>query len=542
MAEESRLNRPLEPNEMDTAGLLFSLQKFQHSDEANESTIQKLSTDESTEQLKITDIGVDCLEQIFRHLDLKDLLNVADSNKVLKSAADTVYTLKYARKWVCSHYLYSLTLNDRRDGRLTVFSTEILLSQDLKTVLQLLRCFGHLILGIAILPCELIDNNTSVNYLRIITYLNDYCAQSVVSIIIESSPQIELVEKYLKPFPKVKLVHFRYHSNEYEEGFLTRTFPNLVKLEYKAHKRCTEANQNIRDFFIRIVNNFPRLETLKVEYDMSRQEKAELSDGFLDNLTAALRLNPQLKRLELKVCPKGHHKCHLMKVLQEASQYLTQLQILSFECCDYDLLNFNADAIRFESVRELEMVIWNPIDRTGDDGFDSEIVVWNPIDRPEDDGFGLEIPRIPLIFEKLEKLIVTKDLRHKNLDALCDFIGKHPSIMILELKPIDGYIYLGTLWKIANKLPLLNELIFTDIIITIDAAILYLDKFKYLKKLNFVINESDPGYPKLLKQFDKEWEISEAKHYWYMKKEYRRAKFPFTELTFNKKSNVVFLK
>lgn len=49
---------------------------------------------------KITDINQLCLEHIFTHLDLNDLLNVADKNKYLKQATYIAFTRKYGGKSV----------------------------------------------------------------------------------------------------------------------------------------------------------------------------------------------------------------------------------------------------------------------------------------------------------------------------------------------------------------------------------------------------------------------------------------------------------
>lgn len=51
-----------------------------------------------TRRIKITDINQFCLELIFTHLDLVDLLNVADSNKYLKFATHIPFVRNYAGK------------------------------------------------------------------------------------------------------------------------------------------------------------------------------------------------------------------------------------------------------------------------------------------------------------------------------------------------------------------------------------------------------------------------------------------------------------
>lgn len=48
--------------------------------------------------MKFTDLYFDCLEKLFEYLELPDLLNVADSTKLFKKAAELAYTRKYGNK------------------------------------------------------------------------------------------------------------------------------------------------------------------------------------------------------------------------------------------------------------------------------------------------------------------------------------------------------------------------------------------------------------------------------------------------------------
>lgn len=47
---------------------------------------------------KLTDLNVDCLEHILELLSFRDLLNVADSNKILNSVAFTVISRRYSKQ------------------------------------------------------------------------------------------------------------------------------------------------------------------------------------------------------------------------------------------------------------------------------------------------------------------------------------------------------------------------------------------------------------------------------------------------------------
>lgn len=50
--------------------------------------------------MKFTEVNINCLEKIFRHLSVDDLLNEADSNGTLKNVVDNVFALKFEKRKV----------------------------------------------------------------------------------------------------------------------------------------------------------------------------------------------------------------------------------------------------------------------------------------------------------------------------------------------------------------------------------------------------------------------------------------------------------
>ena len=56
------------------------------------------TSDGEKSDTKITDVNVDCLEHIFGHLELSDLLNFANANKQLKAASEPIFFRKYGEK------------------------------------------------------------------------------------------------------------------------------------------------------------------------------------------------------------------------------------------------------------------------------------------------------------------------------------------------------------------------------------------------------------------------------------------------------------
>lgn len=89
-----------------------------------------------SEKLKITDINHDCLKNILENLDIGDLLNVANSNKWLKSAAASVFGRKFSLQNVQFTDIYpKYGAVFERDGTIFVGG--------LKPCLHFLRCFGE---------------------------------------------------------------------------------------------------------------------------------------------------------------------------------------------------------------------------------------------------------------------------------------------------------------------------------------------------------------------------------------------------------------
>lgn len=54
----------------------------------------------------ITNLNVDCMENIFKHLELNDLLNIADSSKAFYSAACLVYKKQFGNAYMLFDWYY----------------------------------------------------------------------------------------------------------------------------------------------------------------------------------------------------------------------------------------------------------------------------------------------------------------------------------------------------------------------------------------------------------------------------------------------------
>lgn len=133
--------------------------------------------------LKIDDINVDCLEHIFRLLDLADLFNVAEANMQLRAAAELVFNQKYEKMTVFLKNTKA-PYDDASCGPIS-FSKDIdtISVQNLKYSFKILRVFGQYISEVVIRatdPSQNQSNSIKLNYDRIIRYLNKYCLESLI--------------------------------------------------------------------------------------------------------------------------------------------------------------------------------------------------------------------------------------------------------------------------------------------------------------------------------------------------------------------------
>lgn len=134
--------------------------------EENHSKLQKIETAEELPSTKLTDVNNDCLEAVFKHLCINDLLNIAHTSKQLKPAADLAFTSKFGNKtFGLSKGTWTPTAYVETKGEVLKF-------------LRLLRCFGHLISTLEFRRFIFYDQ-----YLQYLgSYISEYCTHSVRNI------------------------------------------------------------------------------------------------------------------------------------------------------------------------------------------------------------------------------------------------------------------------------------------------------------------------------------------------------------------------
>lgn len=226
------------------------------------------------EMWKITDVNNDCLENIFKYLNLDDLLNVVDANKWLRVAADYVYRRRYGQRIVelCD-------LNSKKTGYIQTNNKSPKIA-GLKKCLRFVRCFGHNIYELKIDYCR----SSRKDYTYLDQYVNEFCADSLTHIkyIRKSTILLEIPEK---PFTKLEILGIIHSNlgNRFEE--IMKWFPKLRRL-YMDSNRMDGNSVEV---------NIPNLEHLIVTLNSGKKYIINHK-----NVIEAVRLNPQLRSLFIR--------------------------------------------------------------------------------------------------------------------------------------------------------------------------------------------------------------------------------------------------
>lgn len=223
--------------------------------------------------IKIIDLNTDCLEYIFKLLNFRDLLNVADSNKLLNSIAFDVISRRYQMKPLALILEGSQIIDSFPAFREEIGEIRIL---HFIYALRILRNFGR--------ACTKI----TINYLymsmrrkkEIEYYLGAYCSKSdasLTTIQLENSPNNALYS-VRNQLQTVEMVIITGNSKmDFEQ--LNKKVPNMkcLKLTWLqiSNPTCIE-------------RKFPALKQFQVEV----RDRLKYFDE--DNVQKAIQMNPQL--------------------------------------------------------------------------------------------------------------------------------------------------------------------------------------------------------------------------------------------------------
>lgn len=272
-----------------------------------EETRMEVLSNENT-QTKITDINQFCLEHIFIHLDLEDLLNLSDANKYLKLATYMPFTRNFAVKTIKidrpsqpTWYDFSAKVpyykwKEYQSVRIPILieGKQVVIA-DLKRTFQVLRCYGNMIteLDFSYYPNEFENEHPEQfkNYYRVLLYIQKFCIESLRKIRFGTALGFEMIGN---SFSKVHdlTINVSYLS----ENCLSRIFPKVCRLNlpnYLQNLRCYD--HNLYPLYpIFLIDFFPNLTHFNLGYPYS----TDYCRKFAENM---LQWNPNLRNLSIEI-------------------------------------------------------------------------------------------------------------------------------------------------------------------------------------------------------------------------------------------------
>lgn len=398
--------------------------------------------------MKLTNLNIDCLNNVFEYLELDDLLNVADANKQLHRAANLTYVRKYCRKQVIFEHI---TLSRDRDMYVT---DKVISIGDFRTSLQFIRCFGRLICDVKFDSNGSEDMTCIINHEcdhHVIRYVNEYCSESLIKI--QMCTAVGGWEGQLrKPFSKIRRVQLENCNFTFKDS-LSRLFPRMQILI--VDNFYCGANSLFYN-----ANHFPQLEKLSFI----------LKTGY-EAILPYLFLNPQLKTLQI-----SSYQCNAItsELYSRAFARLQHLDELHFYV-NHLVNNCMNNVLHLKSVKSFVIG-------------------------------GSDVLKIPFSFDQLNKLIIANNVQ-LNV-AFFRFIAENPTIRNLEFKFQD----LSDMdrFKLAKSLPLLESMQLGASSISADEASDFLTKFTNLQYFKFKANTNT--FNDIRKRFCNEWQCEMSKY------------------------------
>lgn len=391
----------------------------------------------------LTDLNIDCLEAILEYLKFEDLLNVADSNKRLRHASKFVFVHKYAER----SFRYFGTYYQTMPIKNVIPDFERINIQNLKSILQLLRIFGPFIYRIRM--NTLIE--TDIRYIG--AYINEFCSETLSDLNAFICYE-DLVDCLKSPFTNVKIVEIgtRFLT---KKNSLVHLFPNIQKftLQFNFPSVFTMHSECLAD-------HFPYLEHFEIRFSNGWDYKKDAE--CTEVIKTFLRFNPQLKHIYLEC--RNLVENNIFEIFSERDQNPERLEL-------YDISRnlFNLSHVkkwRLKNVKHLLIYI---------------------------DCFAESFEgRIPFVCSQLETFeICGYDPLN---ECIYDFCKNNSTIRKLIIARTIDFVYSDTIWinfwiKLAQCLPLLEEITNSHRKLSVVEAIQVLSLFKCLKYFYFDCSE-----------------------------------------------------
>ena len=424
-------------------------------------TISQKTLEHFKRKMKLTGLSLDCLESILEYLEFGDLLNVASANKRLNTAADFIYIQNHRQKSV------RLRANRVTPNRFFTIETENIAVDDLKTCLQLVRCFGRFI--------RRIFCSSELKQSYILNYINEYCSESLSEIELKKISKGHL-NVMNKPFARVETMSIEGDCLDVESDWIQSIFQQIkhLTLDIKV--------VNLRELGV-LRHHFQYLEYLNIRIGLFKDRCGIYS------VTEMFHKNPQLKVFSSNVvCPTPI----TAKFIQNAYKYMQNVETLEIGGIIGFFENFNDDLMHFRSVKNfvIDMCTKN---------LRPYIIRYEDWEK-----------QVPFSFERLESLNL-RCFQSEFRPLLYRIIRKNSMIKKLTIQKIRGFCEYKNKEMtplIAGMLLSLEELDFDYNILSVNFVIEIIAEIKSLKIIAFAMNTYGKEKLKnLLESLQNTWKV-----------------------------------
>lgn len=382
------------------------------------------------ELTNITDVNDDCLARVFMELSLSDLINIAETSKLLINAARLAFKSKYGKHEV---RLYGSNSNRKiryiHYSSLGGYSIKI---RDFPTCLKVIRCFGSLIPKLFALSLGVSEHKRD----EIKHYLNEYCGDSVVTLNYEECR----LDNTLKPYQK-EIVKFSHCHFKCEPVDINRCFPNVrdLSLPPRAPVEC-------------IIGHIPNLNQLDVFIDRKKH----------DEFARFLRLNPQLRTLRIFVALSN---IKLLRILSECPQ-LENLKMHGVRAtCFPGGKTSKPVSIHFKTVKTFETYGYHLL--------------------------RIDEGNVSVQFDQLVELTILGEMID---DSVIRFMSKHPSISKLNTYLWYEVMNEAKTLQLAKALPSVTEVRCRSYYFSADLVLNFLNECRLLKFFQFRLAKNSTFY------------------------------------------------
>lgn len=438
----------------------------------NDTISQDLGTDpkkrkieedaDSINHKKLTDVNQHCLELIFIHLNLEDLLSVANANQCLKYATFMPFVRNYAGKSIGID-LHRIYYESYRENKKLKIKKKFECYQDekeitiidLKMTLQMLRCFGGMINELEFK--YLYNVNFRVCH-RIMSYIHEFCHETLRNVTFPRALEFEKIEK---PFLNVEDLTIS-NLSDLKEKCLSKLFPKVCRL---CIRDCKDETLSV------LLDKFPNL----------RHFALHLIAGanVLQGVVNVLQLNPNIRSLTIDI-----RDLNYFDSIKEHLQSIENLDLILTVFAG-EMPQIQNYSIYLQNVTKFKFSYYFP----------PEILIES-------------IPKIPFLFSQLKEFIFED--RNITSDVFLNFVLENRMIEKLTFRSRVVLKLIRT-GQIQNALPSLKNIVYLgNLFKTTEVLKKCLPYFEFLESFTLFNEENEDQIRSVC---DNKWEVNRNSKY-----------------------------